>query len=283
MTATISGLYIFPVKSLAGVALKQANVTPAGIEGDRQWMLVDGKGRFISQREIPKMATINTAFDGDNLTLYYPGMDSVNVRLITTPESNIEEFQIWKDTVEGYVERAQVNNWLTNVLGEFRGSGLRLVRFNNKSQRKVGTKYLEKQESNLKLADACPFLITCEASLATLNARLAQRMPMDRFRANIVLTGTESFEEYKWQQLKSDNSQSEKLNFAMIGPCQRCPMTSIDQDKGVIATPGQPLQTLMNDFPVGEKKLPFFGQHAHLPGKESGALTVGDILTPVYC
>lgn len=283
MTATISGLFIYPVKSLGAVSLQQANVLPTGLEGDRQWMLVDHKGRFISQREIPKMATVKTAYDNQTLTLEYPNLGNISVSLNGTgngvvkedvAEEEVQPFQIWKDTVEGIEESEEVSNWLTEALGLFRGEKVRLVRFNNTSQRKVGTKYLEEQESDLKLADACPFLITCETSLETLNQRLPEPMPMDRFRANIVLSGTQSFQEFQWQSLKH-----EQLNFAMIGPCQRCPMTSIDQQQGKTVTPGQPLQTLMNDFPYGDKKLPYFGQHAHLPGKESGVLKVGDVLS----
>lgn len=274
MSVTVSSLFIYPVKSLAGVALQEAKVLPTGLQGDRQWMLVDAKGRFVSQREIPKMATIKTDFDGSTLTLSYPGRNSVSVSLEQKPASPLQNYQIWKDIVVGFEEDLSVNQWLTEVLGEFRGSELRLVRFNNDSQRKVGAKYLEQQESDLKLADACPFLITCESSLQALNQKLPEPIPMDRFRANIVLTGTEPFEEYQWHSLVSDD-----LNFAMIGPCQRCPMTSIDQTEGVIASPGQPLQTLMNDFPVGEKTLPYFGQHAHLPAKETGVLKVGDVVT----
>ena len=272
MLATVSGIFIYPVKSLAGVALKEAKVLPTGLQGDRQWMLVDGKGRFVSQREIPKMATIKTSFDGDKLTLSNQQLPPISVSLSSLPTGKPQSFQIWKDTIEGFLEPEEVSQWLTSALGEFRGTSLRLVRFNNESQRKVGTKYLEQQESNLKLADACPFLVTFEASLETLNQKLPEAMPMDRFRANIVFSGTESFAEWQWQHLRNDS-----LNFAMIGPCQRCPMTSIDQTEGVVATPGQPLQTLMKDFPFGDKNLPYFGQHAHLPGKETGIVKVGDV------
>ena len=272
MLATISGIFIYPVKSLAGVALKEAKVLPTGLQGDRQWMLVDGKGRFVSQRDIPKMATIKTSFDGDTLTLSNQQLPPVSVSLSSLPTGKPQSFQIWKDTIECFLEPEEVNQWLTSALGEFRGAPLRLVRFNNESQRKVGTKYLEQQESDLKLADACPFLLTFEASLQTLNQKLPEAMPMDRFRANIVFSGTKPFAEWQWRKL-----QKEDLNFAMIGPCQRCPMTSIDQTEGVVATPGQPLQILMKDFPCGDKNLPYFGQHAHLPGKETGIVKVGDV------
>lgn len=274
MSATISGLFIYPVKSLAAVPLQEVKVLPTGLQGDRQWMLVDTKGRFVSQREMPKMATIKTQFDGAQLTLEAEGCGSVSVLLTDTPAHPVNSYQIWKDTVEGFEEPEAVSQWLTKALGQFRRGDLRLIRFNNASQRKVDTKYLSEQESDLKLADACPFLLTCEASLEKLNEALPEAMPMDRFRANIVLSGTQPFEEYQWHSLSSN-----ELDFAMIGPCQRCPMTSIDQKEGVVATPGQPLQTLMKDFPVGEKNLPYFGQHAHLPGKETGTLKIGDVLS----
>lgn len=271
MQAIVSGLFIYPVKSLAGVSLKESKVTPEGLEGDRQWMIVDGNGKFVTQRQLPAMATIQTQYSEGELLLSHPEFGEVQVA--ETLHTSAQQWQIWKDTVSGFEEPPEVSDWLTKVLGEFRGAKLRLVKFDNSSQRPVGTRYLSQQESNLKLADACPFLITCEASLEDLNKQLPKPMPMDRFRANIVLSGTSAWHEYQWQHLKS-----EQLNFAMIGACQRCPMTSIDQKKGIVATPGQPLQTLMEKYPVGEKSLPYFGQHAHLPNKETGQLRVNEAL-----
>lgn len=271
MNATISALYIYPVKSLSGVSLTEATVLPTGLEGDRQWMVVDASGKFVTQRQIPAMATIKTHYENGQLSLSHPQQGSITVTSDASATPTL--WQIWKDTVEGFEESPEVSDWLTEVLGEFRGGKLRLVRFNNATERQVGTKYLENQESSLKLADACPFLITCESSLEDLNQQLPQPMPMDRFRANIILADTHPWHEYNWQSLSS-----ESLQFAMIGPCQRCPMTSVDQQKGVVATPGQPLQTLMASFPVGDKNLPYFGQHAHLPGKETGSLSIGQSL-----
>ncbi|BDX06109.1 MOSC domain-containing protein [Planctobacterium marinum] len=272
MQAIVSGLFIYPVKSLAGVSVKESKVTPMGLEGDRQWMIVDGNGKFVTQRQIPAMATIQTQYNEGKLVLSHPEFGEIKVK--DTPHTAAQQWQIWKDTVSGFEESPEVSEWLTSVLGEFRGAQLRLVKFDNASERPVGTKYLSQQESSLKLADACPFLITCEASLEDLNKQLPTSMPMDRFRANIVLTGTSKWQEYQWKSL-----HSEQLNFAMIGACQRCPMTSIDQKKGIVATPGQPLQTLMEKYPVGEKNLPYFGQHAHLPNKETGKLAINDALT----
>lgn len=272
MQATISGLFIYPVKSLAGVSLQQAEVTPLGLAGDRQWMIVDGGGKFVTQRQLPAMATIQPQLKDGKLRLSHP--DHNHIEVTSEQQQTAQLWQIWKDTVSGFEESIEVSQWLTKVLGEFRGANLRLVRFDNNSQRPVGTKYLSQQESNLKLADACPFLITCESSLLDLNKHLPAPIPMDRFRANIVLSGTLPWHEYQWSNLKTEH-----LDFAMIGACQRCPMTSIDQQKGVVATPGQPLQTLMKEFPVGEKTLPYFGQHAHLPHKESGTLSVNEQLT----
>lgn len=271
MNASISALYIYPVKSLAGISLSQVNVLPTGLEGDRQWMIADNSGKFVTQRQIPAMATIKTHFVHGQLSLSHEYHGTIEVT--QDPKTPTALWQIWKDTVEGIEESQAVSDWLTQVLGEFRGGKLRLVRFNNNAERLVATRYLENQESTLKLADACPFLITCEASLSDLNQHLPQPMPMDRFRANIILADTQPWQEYQWQNLRADS-----LDFAMIGPCQRCPMTSVDQQRGVVATPGQPLQTLMERFKVGDKKLPYFGQHAHLPNKDTGTLVVGQSL-----
>ena len=275
MSVTVSALYIYPVKSMSAVSLSSSQVLPTGLQHDRQWMLVDNKGRFISQREVPKLATINLSVSEKQLQFSHPEFGTIALNTAETDREHLAEFQIWKDTVQAIPEAEEINQWLTEVLGVFRGNRVRLVRFADTAPRPVAQKYLTEQESDLKLADACPFLITCEDSLAKLNEYLPAPMPMDRFRANIVLSGSAPFAEYHWQTLSNH-----QLNFAMIGPCQRCPMTSIDQTEGVIATPGEPLQTLMKHFPVGDKNLPYFGQHAHLPGKESATIQVGDTLQP---
>lgn len=270
MTLTISELFIYPVKSLGAVALDSVTVHATGLDKDRQWMVVDATNKFVTQRQIPKMATIQVRLEDNNLILSHHETGQLVVP-VDAETDKPEHFQIWKDTIEGYCVSANATEWLTKTLGSFRGGSLRLVNFNNQSQRIVAEKYLAKQDAALKLADACPFLLTFEESLQQLNTALQKEMPMDRFRANIVFKGASAFEEYRWSNLK--NSQ---LNFGLIGPCQRCPMTSVDQQKGVVVTPGQPLQTLMQHFAVGEKNLPYFGQHARLLEGSGGIISIGD-------
>lgn len=270
MTLTVSDIFIYPVKSLAAVSLNSATVISTGLANDRQWMVIDASNKFVTQRQIPKMATIQVALEDSNLVLSHPETGELMVPCETNT-AKPGQFQIWKDTVEGYAEPDDATDWLTETLGTFRGGDLRLVKFNNQFQREVGQKYLEKQDATLKLADACPFLFTFEESLARLNEELDFTLPMDRFRPNVIFHGANAFEEYQWSNIKNGN-----FNFGLIGPCQRCPMTSVDQQQGIVATPGQPIQTLMKKFSVGDTNQPYFGQHARLLTGDGEKISIGD-------
>ncbi|XOV78798.1 MAG: MOSC domain-containing protein [Aestuariibacter sp.] len=267
---TVESLFIYPIKSLGGVQITSANCTELGLEYDRRWVIVDRNHHFITQRQLPKMASISVSLDNNQLILHHQVAGKALLPFDLSLPADCE-ITVWKDTVSARQVPGEINQWLNDALGDYRKGPVQLMQLVPETKRVVAEKYLPDQDSQVSFADACPYLFTFQESLASLNQQTADNIPMDRFRANIVLSGAKAWHEYQWQEISND-----ALRFGLIGPCQRCQMTSIDQQSGEIATPGEPLQTLMKQFPVADKKLPFFGQHARLLGNLNGRISVGD-------
>ncbi len=276
MTLTVEQLNVFPVKSLSGIALDSVECLATGLRWDRNWVVIDGNNKFISQRQLPAMAAIKVQMDNRHLILHHKDSPELAIPL-QLDANHSEQVTVWNDDCPAWIEPEGSSEWLTSVLGEFRGSKLRLARFDQNGVRKVAEKYLPNQDASLHFADACPYLFTFQESLDSLNQALAKPIPMDRFRANIVLSGLAAWQEYQLSNITSASGAS----FDMVGPCQRCQMTSIDQQNGVIATPGEPLKTLMSTFPVTGKTAPYFGQHAKLASEGNAQLNVGGQLVAI--
>ncbi|MBE1298999.1 MAG: MOSC domain-containing protein [Alteromonadaceae bacterium] len=271
MELIIKNIVTYPVKSMAGNETKNAMCLTTGLKDDRKWVVIDANNKFVTQRQLPLLATIKTSVTNDKLTLRHPKTGAVTIAPSHFNDA-AELVTVWKDENKALIADNLSSQWLTETLGKFKNAKLRLAMFSSQDERKVGTKYLPKQNATLQFADACPYLITFEESLEALSSKLGIAIPMNRFRGNIVLSGLPPWEEYKVSKIKHESS----LEFTMVGPCQRCQMTSIDQTNGSIATPGQPLQTLMNDFPAKPDGLPYFGMHAYISKGADATITVGD-------
>ena len=279
MQATISKLHVYPVKSLQGIEVQEITCWETGVELDREWVIVDDKHLFVTQRQLPKMATIKVAFTQNSLVLSHPDHSALHIPLSRSHlnEQNTVSFTIWKDQAQGIDEGEAARQWLRQVFGEFRGGGLRLLRFSLDYRRAVQPKYSEHPQAHLKFADACPYLIVSNASLAALNEVLIeagnQPVTLDRFRANIEIEGGAA-----WQEYQGDSMQINDVILKGVGPCMRCPMIGVDQQTGETIEPGQPFKTLM-DLPVpAQKDGAYFGMHASFlegPGK---TIKVGDVL-----
>lgn len=244
---TLTEIWIYPIKSLAGVRLQKANVKQKGLEHDRRFMLVDEAGRFLTQREHSNMALFNVAIDNDLLTI-----ESRTSRQTLTIdlEPNVGEalpVQIWEDEVEAWEVNPVFSNWFSNELQ----IKCKLVYFPESNRRDVDPEYAHAKEQ-VSLADGYPCLIIGQSSLDDLNSRLEVPLPMKRFRPNFVFTGGQPFEEDEWKNFKIG-----KNRFAGVKLCARCVLTTVDPETGIKGK--EPLATLAT-FRKRDNKI-LFGQN----------------------
>lgn len=279
----VSALNIYPVKSLRGIQVTEAVIGVTGLAYDRHWMVVDQQGQFVTQRNLAKMALIEVELTDDHLVLKYAGYSALQIPLqvknVTGQECTV---MVWGDECRGIDEGAEASLWLTTVLGQWKGSDLRLVRFADDYTRPVEPDFLQGEQAHTEFPDAYPFLVTNEASLELLNSKLEAKgsvpVTMDRFRANIVLKGLEAFQE---DQLAVIEAQESEYNFtiALRKPCQRCKVTSIDQYSGEVIEAKEPLATLVQMKTQPELKGAYFGQNGILLSGEGEIIRVGDKLS----
>ena len=275
--AQITDLYIYPVKSLKGIALKEAQTAKRGLEFDREWMVTDHQYNFISQREIELMTTIQTGIDSHSLILTSSNQKVLKIPLDSS-RSNKVRAMVWDDFCDAFDEGDDASRWLTDVLGTYGGSELRLVRFDQEGERPVPKKYLHGDHAESAFSDQFPYLITSWESLDKLNNGLLEsnspKVSMNRFRPNLVVKGLDNVE-----MMTSSNLICEKsgYQFGLRKPCKRCKITTIDQETGEIQNPKEPLATLTKLKFSEEAYGAFFGQNAILLGSHS-ILRVGDLL-----
>ena len=270
----LSEINIYPIKSLRGLTLQTAEIDDRGLQNDRRWMLVDENDRFVTQRELPKMALIDVAIDEDGLIVSRAGFGAQKIDLAPA-DAVSRPVTIFYSTVEAESYDDAVNEWFSDVLG----TKLRLVRMPKASRRSVNEKYRVRESDIVSFADGYPFLLIGQASLDDLNERLAEKadegvrvpLPMKRFRPNFVVQGSEPFEEDTWRELRIG------LNtFYGAKPCARCVITTVDPATGEMA-PKEPLKTIAEyrGGTLDGKRGAFFGQNL-IAEAETGRVSVGD-------
>lgn len=258
---TISELHIYPVKSLQGIALQRAELTEQGLKWDRFWMIINEDGQFATQRHFAAMAQVTTAITDDSLVLSHPDAEPLSIALDYQGNS-ICDGKVWKSECKVLDEGQAASDWLTQVLGPWRGQKLRLVRMAEDFSRAVSEKHTQGASNTVNFADGYPYLVCNTASLEALNDKLIEQgesaIPMSRFRGNVVVDTDSPFIEHSKTQLSLAENGETVLN--LCKPCERCKVTSIDQSTGESASPKQPLKTLLGMTHVN-KKGAFFGQN----------------------
>ncbi|MQR00383.1 MOSC domain-containing protein [Glaciimonas soli] len=231
----VTALTIYPIKSCAGIALQEARLTAAGLRhfqaNDREWMVVDYAGNFLTQRDYPQMALIVPSLDKQGMHVNAPGMPTLNIAYQGAAEnsasSNKRDVVIWDDALEADDCNENAANWFTQAIG----IPCRLVHFSAASQRFASAKWTHGRAVPTLFSDGYPMLLISQASLDDLNQKLhAQQrnaLPMNRFRPNIVIDGVEAFEEDFTETFSTDTVQLQPVK-----PCPRCPMPSVDQTTG---------------------------------------------------
>ena len=250
MSAAITELFVYPVKSCRGIARERAELAATGFEGDRHWMLVRPNGRFVTQRELPRMALIGTQLDAATLTFAAPGMPPL--RLSRDAEGQARDVTVWKFDGRGIDCGEQAAAWAT----QFLETPLRLVRFDPSAPRVCTPEWTPGTRAVTEFSDGFPILVISRASLADLNSRLPQALPMERFRPNIVIDGVGAYDEDRIHELRAG-----PVTLRIVKPCTRCSITTTDQDRGAVDGV-EPLRTLKEYRYDSNLKGVLFGQNA---------------------
>lgn len=264
----LSEIWIYPIKSLGGIALKHSNVTHCGLENDRRWMLVDEEGLFITQRTHPQLALFQPQITNDFLIITHNENESeaLKISLLANDlnSKNKISVTVWDDQVEALEVSQEANDWFSKKLG----FAIKLVYMPDESERKVPEKYAVDEANINSFSDGFPFLMIGQASLDDLNSRLENPVSIKRFRPNFVFTGGAAFEEDLWKEFTIGS-----LAFFGVKPCDRCIMTTVNPESGKFAGK-EPLYTLSKYRKVDKKVL--FGQN--VIAKELGNINVGDLI-----
>src|SRR5579862_783594 len=216
-TALLTRLFIYPVKSTRSIELTSAEIAATGLEWDRRWMIVDDRGRFLTQRERPKLARVVPEIRSDALVLSAPGRPDLVVPFDSRgPGVTVT---VWRFTGEALEEDAAAHEWLSEFLGE----SVRLVKVSPQMGRVANPDYAREEAAPISFTDGYPFLVCNEASLSDLNTRLPGAMSMECFRPNLVLEGLPPWAE----------DHIETLSFAgatlrLVKPCTRCAIPTRD-------------------------------------------------------
>ena len=256
----VAEIHVFPVKGLAGTSPDIAEVEPWGLQSDRRWMVVDSAGRFLTQRVLPRMALIRARADACGIALHI-GASAIR---LSHPGAGAPPRQatVWRATLPAADAGDAAADWLSSVLGQ----PCRLVYMRDTTIRPINPAYAPSGET-VSFADGYPVLLTSLASLADLNARLAHPVPVSRFRANIVVGDAPPWAEDCWRLIRIGGAV-----FRVAKPCDRCTVTTIDQQTGLRPDRTEPLRTL-GRFRHDERGI-MFGQN--LIPSTLGRIAVGD-------
>ena len=226
-------IHIYPIKSCAGIELESSPVHSRGFPLDRRWLLIEKDGKFISQRSTPSLGQIKISSDNDHLLITADGKRALNLQVGGASPSTIKA-EIWKDSVEGWWVGQDCDDWFSDVIGR----EVHLIHMDESVSRPLIKESLPKDQSfEVSFADGYPYLLTTLASLNDLNQRLEVPIPMDRFRSNLVISGSEAFAEDGWRKIAVG-----EVEFQVVKPCARCQVTTIDQSSGIASK--EPLKTL---------------------------------------
>ncbi len=260
----LSGLFIYPIKSVKGIALTAGKIQTRGLEYDRRWMLINDDNRFLTQREFPKLATISLSVEARGLRASLNGQAPLLIPFVPAADSSVP-VQIWNSNCPAALVSAEADEWFSDALS----ASVRLVYMPDDTRRLVDP---TKGDDIVSFADAYPFLLANEASLEDLNSRLPERVGMERFRPNFIVSGSTAFAEDDWKEVTIGTT-----SFRVAKACSRCVMTTVDQERGV-RSGEEPLRTLAS-FRRFQNEVRF-GQNL-IAAEEGTTVRVGDQVTIV--
>ncbi len=258
----LTEINIYPIKSTKRIALTESEVLPRGLPWDRRWMLVDEQGKFITARQYPKLAIVETHMGVDGLQISVNGKTSLLVSLQPATEK-MQSVTVWQDTLDVFLVNEEANIWFSEYLGK----NCQLVQMTDDIIRSVNQDYGQ-PDDEVSFADGFPLLLISEASLDDLNQRLENPVSMRRFRPNVVVSDGAAYAEDNWHRLRIG-----EVEFEGVKACSRCIFTTIDPDTGVKDPDKEPLRTL-GTYRRRDGKGVYFGQN--LIPRNQGKIRMGD-------
>jgi len=227
---TLESIHVYPVKSCAGSAPREALLTETGLDLDRQWLVVDPAGMFVTQRELPRMALVQTTLKSSELILRAPGMLAVHVAIDRVEDRT--EVEVWGERVAAYDMGALCAQWFSDFLGR----PLRLARFDPEAPRHADRKWTGAAEAANAFQDGFPLLVASAASLDEVNRRLASAgqspVTLARFRPNLVLGGLDAHGEDHLDEVVFAAAEG-PVRLKLVKPCVRCSIPDVDPATGV--------------------------------------------------
>lgn len=227
-TGVITQLFIYPVKSCAGIELNQSILTPSGLAMDREWMIVDQDGMFLTQRQIPHMVWITPRLSDEALILNAPDQPAISIPFNTT--GTLRPVTVWRDTFMAQDMGEEVGQWLDRYLG-VPGKKFSLVRFSAQSKRISATQWTPGIEAPNMFSDGFAILVVTQRALDALNAKLVSQgldpVSMLRFRPNIVVEGLDAHTEDDLKTITIPIAGG-TVSLDMVKPCTRCAIPDID-------------------------------------------------------
>jgi len=263
----LHSIHVYPLKAASGSASREAVVEPWGLAGDRRWVLVDEQDRVVTQRPQPRMALISVeSLARGAILLSAPGREPLTVTVPGPGDTTTVE--IWHDKVEGVPAGAAAHAWFSDFLG----AAVRLVHLDDPATRRPIDPRFARPGETVSFADGYPLLLTSLASLDALNTLISQDdrpeegpLPMNRFRPNVVVEGTDAWAEDGWSRISVG-----EVVFRVAKMCGRCVVTTTDQTTAERGR--EPLRTLARHRRFGDKLV--FGQN--LVPESPGSVRVGD-------
>lgn len=262
---SVASLHVYPIKSCRGTTLDRATFTPTGVEHDREWMIVTPAGRFLTQREVPKLALVTPALAGEGLHLAAPGMSPLDVEGADV-SGEAKEVVVWRDRCLARDAGEAAARWFS----EFLGRNVRLVRFDPARSRPTEEKWSGDTPGYSLFSDGYPVLVLSLASLDDLNSRLPSPLPPDRFRASVWLDGCAPYEEDALGTIELDGG----VRLRLAKPCTRCVITSTNQQTAEVEG-DEPLATLRKYRWNPELRGVEFGQNAIVVPGTGGVVETG--------
>ncbi len=261
-TIKVTGLTIYPVKSFAGIDLQKSEIDSMGLKYDRRWMVVATDGLFITQRTHPQMVLIQPSIKDGQLVLRKEGLRDCVVPAVNN-DSEKMDVVVWNDRLTVQKTSKEVDAWLQQAIG----IQSHLVYISDDVFRQCDLEF-SKQGEQTGFADGFPMLFISEASLTDLNERLKDKVDMRRFRPNVVIDGCNAYAEDELE-----NFQVGDMRMRGVKPCSRCPMPTVDPDKGQRA--GQEPIATLSTYRKRDGKV-YFGMN--VIHEQQGVIRVGDEL-----